>query len=439
MRILHYGLGFPPNRTGGLVKYLFDLIDEQMVSGEQIIYLFPGKINPFFSKPRIKKNKSKSKENFEVYELINSLPLPLFGGIKEPQKFMETVDKRIYTRFFEAIEVDVIHVHTLMGIHKEFFEAANEMQKKVVFTTHDYFGVAPEPNFFLDGLSYHNQNTVENWIKVSKNALSVKKLRIFQLEHYNLIRSVIKYLKTKSINFSKSSTDDQSDLIITSELEREFSLLKKYYLSMLYKIDFFHFNSQIAREVYLNNISIKRYGVISITSVLPKVPSKERNKINPIKIGYIGPYKEFKGFTDFLILLNELNDRTEFEFHAYGDDANYNLPSKIINHGRYSKTELLKVYENIDILIVPSKWKETFGLIVLEAMSCGTHVVVSNNVGAKDLVEGQYIYSSIAELKEIILNINIDEILVKKPKTIQNHTIEIKKVYEAITRETEND
>ena len=46
----------------------------------------------------------------------------------------------------------------------------------------------------------------------------------------------------------------------------------------------------------------------------------------------------------------------------------------------------LKNYRKSDVFVLPSV-HESFGLVVLEAMSVGLPVVVSSNVGAKDCVE----------------------------------------------------
>ncbi len=46
MRILHYSLGYPPNRSGGLVKYSLDLMEEEQKQGNQIYSLYPGRYNP---------------------------------------------------------------------------------------------------------------------------------------------------------------------------------------------------------------------------------------------------------------------------------------------------------------------------------------------------------------------------------------------------------
>ena len=43
MIILHYFLGFPPYRTGGLTKYAFDLMKSQADDGNDVMALWPNK------------------------------------------------------------------------------------------------------------------------------------------------------------------------------------------------------------------------------------------------------------------------------------------------------------------------------------------------------------------------------------------------------------
>ena len=58
-------------------------------------------------------------------------------------------------------------------------------------------------------------------------------------------------------------------------------------------------------------------------------------------------------------------------------------------HDRYSYTELERIFDETDVLVAPSIWYETFGFTVLEALSYGVPVIISGNVGAKDiLVQG---------------------------------------------------
>ena len=44
MRILHYSLGFPPYRTGGLTKFCLDLMIEQKNEGDEVALLWPGQM-----------------------------------------------------------------------------------------------------------------------------------------------------------------------------------------------------------------------------------------------------------------------------------------------------------------------------------------------------------------------------------------------------------
>lgn len=56
---------------------------------------------------------------------------------------MKPCDKEVYRSFLKDVKPDVIHVHTLQGFHKELFEAAKELNLRMVYTTHDYYPFCP--------------------------------------------------------------------------------------------------------------------------------------------------------------------------------------------------------------------------------------------------------------------------------------------------------
>lgn len=399
MKILHYTLGFPPARSGGLVGYAIDVMQEQVNQGHSVYALFPGRVNMINKKMYIKEGKF---TGIPTYELINSLPLPIFGGIKSPKDFMKTVPEKEFDKFLKKINPDIIHVHTLMGIPKEFFKVAKKKKIQIVFTSHDYFGLAPEPNFFFGKTSYDDNNTVDTWCAASSNAMSTMKLRVFQLRLYPLIRYlkniVMRSRKKKQVNKNSSISVEYSD-----KLKKEYGALKAYYVSIFNLIDKFHFNSSVAYEVYKYNLKdLKKYDILTITNASIIKKSHSNNKIQKeIKpktvIAYIGPDKYFKGFYEFIELKNKLNSNPEYEFHTYGYSEKKHIAG-ISQHGRYVSHQLVDIYNSIDILIVPSKWKETFGLIVLEAVAHNTKVYVSANVGAKDILPKSNIYVSLDDL-----------------------------------------
>ena len=75
-----------------------------------------------------------------------------------------------------------------------------------------------------------------------------------------------------------------------------------------------------------------------------------------------------------------------FELHIY---TATNEQRPYISHQQegYPYSQLEDIFDNTDMLVVPSLWYETFGFTVLEALSYGVPVLVSDNVGAKDIIQ----------------------------------------------------
>lgn len=428
MKILHYTIGFSPERSGGLPRYATDLMEEQAKQGHEVYALYPGRINIMMKSPYIKKVKRTNVSNVNVFELINSLPLPLFGGIKSPNDFMMKSDSKVYEDFLDIIDVDIIHVHTLMGLHSEFFKMSKQKKIKMIFTSHDYFGLSSVPDFYLDGKSWDEENSNEFWNKCAINAMSTNKLRVFQLSVYPIIRKIMVKFKGSRENRNTTESSNKSDTI-------DFSDLKKYYEDIFKLFDAFHFNSNIAKEVYFKNLSFlndKIYEVISITNA--SIHNNSKIEISPVsikRIAYIGPYQENKGFYDFLDFAKQHKDEG-YIFLAFGGDKSFVLPSYIENRGKFLHSEIEQVLSSIDLLVIPSRWKETFGFLVLEALSYGTTVMVSTNVGASMLIDNSQIFVKLREL-------SIPKSTWTYPfsiKTMSEHVDEISKLYE---REKKND
>ena len=122
-------------------------------------------------------------------------------------------------------------------------------------------------------------------------------------------------------------------------------------------------------------------------------------------------------------------DKKTYEIATYGHLPNEECPSFIEQKGYFSKNQVADVYSQIDILIVPSKWKETFGFIAVEALSYGVNVFVSENVGSKDLVNEDHIFKELEDLLDKIKNVAAES---KELKTMQEHSSEVVNYYQSI-------
>jgi glycosyltransferase involved in cell wall biosynthesis len=388
MKILHYSLGLPPMRSGGLTLYAKGLIEEQS-KDNKVFHLYPGNVDLFNKKTRIVRKDIESSNIFH-FELVNSLPLPLFRGIKEPKDFMLSVSIDTYKDFFNKVKPDVIHIHTLMGLHKEFFEAAKDLGIRKVYTTHDYFGICPTINLYKDTNKSicTDFNSGKGCAECSMNAMGTKALMLTQTPIYPFIKKVKKF-KRKSNKISSNISIKSAEGIVDEGTGKEYSALREFYFSMLKMVDYFHFNSTLTENLFKEYLPSIKGEVVSITHNGIRQVHVEKTKSSKIRVGYFGPFKEYKGF---FFLLDSFKDlpKDQYELHLYGDVAQLDIPSNVYQHGRFVSSELSDILKTIDVLVIPSLWKETFGFVVLEALSFGTPVIISDNVGSADLVDDDF-------------------------------------------------
>lgn len=435
MRILHYTLGLPPVRSGGLTKYAIDLMKEQS-KNDEVIHLFPGKIDFLKTHTRISQIRKRN-DHISHFQIINSLPLPLFRGIKEPVDFMKRVPKKVYLDFLTEVKPNVIHIHTLMGLHSEFFESAKALGIKLVYTTHDYFGICPTINLYKEheSTNCNNYKNGKGCADCSIHAMGTKALLLTQTPFYPTIKKLKKLIPPKKPSKLSTRKELESNNFNENRSE-EYVTLRKYYLDILRKIDYFHFNSVVTMQVYKEYLPEIEGKVVNITHSGIMKASVEKSNYSKIRIGYLGPYKEHKGF---FILLEafKLLASDQFELHLFGDSANLEPMESVFTHGSFRSDQLKDIFTNLDVLVVPSVWKETFGFVALEGLSFGTPVIISENVGSKDLVLEKFGWTvdsnSSSELYNLLKNLNKEVLLEKhlnitrdyNVKMIENHAQDI--------------
>ena len=75
-----------------------------------------------------------------------------------------------------------------------------------------------------------------------------------------------------------------------------------------------------------------------------------------------------------------------------GDFSDYlvdhqQVPENIFFLGRLDRNQMAEFYRKTRMIVVPSTWHETFGLVVAESLACKTLVIVAN-MGALPEVAG---------------------------------------------------
>ena len=175
--------------------------------------------------------------------------------------------------------------------------------------------------------------------------------------------------------------------------ENRYDKLRKYYMSILSLVDTIHFNSTVTESVYKKFLPKDTNGkVINISHNNIADNRKAKNfDSKELRITYLAPAKNFKGYGIMKQALDEIWIQNSHDVHlTMYNEAVTNAPYITVND-RFEYSELGNIFDNTDVLIMPSVWYETFGFTVLEALSYGVPVIVSKNVGAKDLLDdGKY-------------------------------------------------
>jgi hypothetical protein len=146
MKIIHYTLGFRPYRSGGLTKYAHDLMLAQIQLGHEVSALYPGGMD--LLKGDCVVRYENTLQGIRVYEMLNPLPVSLLYGVKDIRSMIEDshIDTLFYEQFLNETRPEVMHVHTLMGLPKSFLEIAHNRGIRLVYTSHDYYGLCPKVN-----------------------------------------------------------------------------------------------------------------------------------------------------------------------------------------------------------------------------------------------------------------------------------------------------
>ena len=385
MKILHYSLGFPPYRSGGLTKFSMDLMREQIREGHEVSLLWPGEIKLVGNGISIKKGAEVS--GIAGYEVINPLPVSYDEGIKDFDAFMIDGDAEVYEKFLSELGPDVIHVHTLMGLHKSLLEEAKKKGIRLVFTTHDFFPICPKVTMFRHGKVCGSVSTCEECGICNNTALSLKKIQILQSPAYRATKdsAIVKKMRKQHRDdyLSDDPERDENGSVGTPE---DYLKLRNHYQEMLLLMDVIHYNSTVSKAAYESVLKMPDSRVIAITheDIADRRQHKEFTG-ETLRIRYLGAQSAAKGY---LLLKNALdmlwNERQDFVLDVHFEPVE--KAPYIRSHERYEYKDLEQIFADTDVLIAPSIWYETFGFTVLEALSFGVPVMISGNVGAKDII-----------------------------------------------------
>ena len=201
------------------------------------------------------------------------------------------------------------------------------------------------------------------------------------------------------------------------ETMSNYQKLLDYYKECFALVDCLHFNSEVSGNVYKRYLPSCNGKVISITHCGIKDNRRHKHfKDKVLHIGFIGNSTPYKGLPLLISTLESLGELDSWDLAIWGGGVGKHPSLPVFYKGKFGPSTITDVYDSMDVLVVPSIWKETFSLVTLEALSYGVPVIVSDNVGAQDIVKEynpRFVYYSEDELKCLLKEILEDRNLLQ--------------------------
>lgn len=404
MKVLHYLHGLPPVRGGGLVKYALDLARGEQRAGHDVQILTAGSFKKYLQ-GKVQIN-HKIWKGFLCHYIDNPLPVTEGRRVDDVHLLLQTGLTDTFISFLKEISPDIIHVHSFMGLSLSFVWAARKQGVPLIYTTHDYFGLCPKVNLFSEG-KICSRNDWHRCSECMGTAISEKKIKWEHSDIYKILKSNIAFqwleyspkvlpykvflkdvFKKKKCYKSYVQLKNQSGIKSRDEQFNKYEALREYYLEMFHGITCFHYNSKMSKKVFEAHLGNVNGEILPITNGRIRDNRKVYSYDGKLKIGYLGTGQPHKGFEYLKEALDKLysDGMTELECNIYFNYMDFDCPY-LRRHMPYKEESMGAVFKNMHVLIVPSLCQETYGMVVLEALSYGVPVIVSSRVGAKELLE----------------------------------------------------
>lgn len=460
MNILHYTIGLPPRRSGGSVQYAHDLIVEQQRQGHNVMVLTCGDTLMRGRRCTIKKNPSRC--DITSYRLTNPLTPTLIYGTRDPRQQHRDIkiDTAAITRFITRNKIEILHLHTLQGLHRDIVELFKRHRVKIVYTTHDFHGICPRYNLIDLYGNLCDKVDSGKCARCNANEPGDTFLRLANSTLYQRFKTlnIISRLKKKHaprqtacttitpVDDTPRPTHDQSTTAgqpTVTTAAQEYSDLIDYYNSYFDLIDQFHFNSTQTRDRFTHFLGKRPGEVIEVVTAgiadkrlpldtkahhsnkIPQSPSTRDSSERPtasdsngprtVKLCYIGSLNTYKGFQNLKKAIMQLHEQGIDNLHldVYAGTGESTDPDcrAIHYHLPYDYRRVDDIMYHTDAVVVPSVWYETFSLVTLEALSHGRPAIVSSHVGARDIVarySPQFIYDTTDQLTALLATIARD-------------------------------
>ena len=334
MRVLAVNVFFAPQSIGGATRVVEDNVRDFQASNRT------NAVGVFCSL-----NGAQSQEISRHY-LVNGVPVQSIATrLVENADFLlsDRTNRKRFSEFLDYFCPDIIHFHCVQRLTSDLALEAKERGIPYLITMHDGW-----------------------WI--SDRQFLVNELGEVETYNYNDAEDTLERLGEKALkrmNALKPALEGASKLLTVSETFRT-----------------------IVEESGLQNVGVIQNGV-SPMAVLPKP------RADKITLGYLAGAAHYKGyhfmraaitkgqFDNLRLIVVDHSLRQEQSINEYWGET------EVERIGFVPQDKVAELYQRLHVVLVPSIWPESFGLVAREALLSRAWLVASNRgAAAEDIEEG---------------------------------------------------
>lgn len=269
---------------------------------------------------------------------------------------------QIINILLDKINPDIVHVHHTISLGFEILKVIDSKGIPVVVTVHDFWFFCPQIQLLRSNLQICDgpekgslcYDCMKEWGNYKNESIDKESWKLRYNKAIEILNNHVKLILAES--------NDVKRFLVENSIKPD--LIKVQNPSQL-SVD-------------------KLY---SKTDFFEKPLKKEK-----LQLTFIGALYPAKGAHVAIQALSELdvNKQNKVTLNIYGNlpegdytkllkDVAAKLPTEINFHGKYnSEMDLDKILKSSDLVIIPSIWRETFGIVVEEALAARVPVVCSN-------------------------------------------------------------
>lgn len=298
---------------------------------------------------------------------------------------LEYYNKVIADKFLtvlQTVQPDIAHFHSIQQLGAGLAESCLALNIPYVVTLHDVWWLCERQFMVMENGQYCNQYPVD----LRKCAVDCSVNSAHTYSRYYYLRKILQ----------------DADMLLTP--------------------------SQFQKDLYVANGFTEAQIKVNKNGVLPPGHVFCKKKDRKVRFAYLGGKAEHKGYYWLKNIFEDI-ELTNYSLHltdiqrAIGapaiQESDWDIKGELIISAGFDRNTIDDFFENVDVLLFPSQWKESFGLTVREALIRDVWVITTDSGGpVEDVIPGVngeiFDWDDIEGFKGALIE------AIKNPKTINN-------------------